>query len=170
MSLVPQQQFTFATSIDSPQYPSLSVLDEMVDDFSIENILSSASILAPAAAIAAPLSPPSPSSPSVPNLDTPPATEYGLHVESNGDEFASILMGEIKRAQNSMENVALLTQARTTPHLLPHACIRVPELLIYECNDLFAKVLDYNSALELVSAQITMMDIIYPQLRALLQR
>jgi len=79
-------------------------------------------------------------------------------------------MAEIKRAQSSMENVALLSQVQTAPHLLPAAIIKVPELLLSECNEAFARLMEYDSAQDLVNAQLTMLDLVFPQLRALLQR
>lgn len=172
VNIIPQP-YTFTTTLDQIQFSPLPVLDEIVDEFTIDHLLSSASMLMH------PGSAHPPTSPSVvPNLDIlptyahfdstlPPTSSMNNDI---GDDFANILIGEIKRAQSSMENVALLTQARNTPHLLPNATIKLPELLICECNDLFARLLDYNSAVDLVAAQITMLDIIYPQLRALLQR
>lgn len=174
------QQYTFTTTIDTQLYSPLPVLDDLVDDFSIESILGSTSMMtAPAVSLSLPTTPPSPV-PDIPTTTT--TTTFGTLSLPMGeppvcpdasvpvDDFSTIMMGEIKRAQLSMENVALLTQVRTNPHLLPNASIKIPEMLVFECNDLFARALDYNSAQDLIASQITLFDIIYPPLRALLQR
>jgi len=88
----------------------------------------------------------------------------------DSSDYSAIIMAEIKRAQSSMENVALLSQIQATHNILPSALIRVPDLAITDCNELFARMLEYNSAQDFVAAQITMLDLVFPQLRALLQR
>jgi hypothetical protein len=84
--------------------------------------------------------------------------------------LAPVIMAEIKRAQISMENVALLSQVRTSPNVVPCATLRVPNLVFLECNDLFANALEYSNAQELLASQITMYDIVHATVRPLLQR
>jgi len=154
---------------------SSSFYDE--DDFSIDNILNSVTSVFPPFNNLVPnlessqSSPPTSSDTSSPTSPPSPPESFDTQSATAVSDYSGIIMSEIKRAQTSMENVALLSQLQQQGFTtLPNALVVIPDLLITECNDAFAKLLEYSCAQELINARVTMLDIVFPQLKALLQR
>jgi len=142
--------------------------EENQEDFSIETFLNNITT--------APIPETSPLPLSPPELDvtyTQPTLPLSLSSTSTGQvapDFSELVFAEIKRAQTSMENVALLSQLQQQQNSLPAATIRVPDLNLCECNDQFARMLEYSNAQEFLSMNPNMLDLVLPQLKALVQR
>jgi len=143
---------------------TITLFEEEQEDFSIETFLNNITTAPTESDLTPPtleVSYPQPAAPII-SLSTTP----GLVAP----DFSELVFAEIKRAQTSMENVALLSQLQQQQNSLPAATLRVPDLTLCECNDQFARMLEYSNAQEFLSLHPNMLDLVLPQLKALVQR